>query len=334
MAKARYKKEDALGALKQRDLEGGVNNTDDEVIVEEQEAQEEVKKISLGKARNLDVKSMASESPWKLVSLENLPSGGLMYDDKMEFLIRSAKVKEIRHWSTIDEHDPLDVSEKIGFILDSCSKLNIKSSNEPLNCNDLLEIDKYQLLFKIHRITFPNNENKLLARVRDKKCGNINSIHVTDKNLKGFNYPKEIMEWYSDEERCFVIKSNKLNDTFKLYMPTLGSTKVVNEYKNICEIRGIEKDEAFDRIVPYLISDWRKVNAEDLLRLKSESNRWHENKFLFLHKATEMLEKNSKNRVLGICENCKAKIDSSIFLGGSFTVKNIFIISTGLRDLV
>ena len=52
MAKARFKEKDALSALKQKDIEGGVNNTDDEVIVREQETEGEVKRISLGKARS------------------------------------------------------------------------------------------------------------------------------------------------------------------------------------------------------------------------------------------------------------------------------------------
>jgi len=142
------------------------------------------------------------------------------------------------------------------------------------------------------------------------------------------------MEWYSEEERCFVIPSEKLNETIYLFMPTIGSTKVVNEYKQLCLEKGIQEDEAFDKIAPYLISNWRTTSAEDLLNLRNESIRWNENKFLFLHKATEELIKNSKNKVLGICEKCKSKIDSSIFLGGSFTVKDIFIVSSRLRDLI
>jgi hypothetical protein len=336
MAKSNIKETEAIKSLSKRDVDGGVNATVEEVVVAEEVGTEtKKKKTSLGKAKTSPgATSMAGESPWKLVGLENLPSEGLSYHENMEILIRSAKTKEIRHWSTIDEHDPLDVSEKIGFILNSCSKLNIKGDSTPLNSNDLLEIDKYQLLFKIHRITFPNDENKLLAKINCIKCKHVNSIHVSDINLKGFSYPKDVMEWYSAEERCFVVKSEKLNDTFKLYLPTIGSTSILGEYADLCQSRGLEKDEAFDKIVPYLIGDWRNVSAEDIVKLKNESNRWHENKFLFLHKATNMLDKNSKNRVLGVCEKCKAKINSSIFLGGSFTVKDIFIISTGLRDLV
>jgi hypothetical protein len=322
----------AAASLLERDIEGGVNSVSDKS--EETEDNEEVKKITLGKAKSVPTQTAAGESGWKLVSLNGLPSNGLLYPENLEILIRSAKTKEIRHWSTIDEHDPLDVSEKIGFVLNSCARLNVKGKVMNLNMADLLDIDKFHILFKIHKITFPNSENKLFAKMRCKKCKNISSIRVTDSNLKGFEYPEELMEWYSDEYKCFVINSQKLNEKFTLHLPTIGSSKIISDYLNTCHVRGMEKDEAFDKIVPYLIDNWRTVTVNDVLNLRSESNRWSENKFLFLHKATELLSKGSKNRALGICESCKTKIDSSIFLGGSFTVKDIFIISTRLRDLI
>lgn len=329
--------EDALSHLEGK---GGLEY--DARVSLEKAANEEVadtaKKVtSLGKASTSPVISTAaSESGWKLVKLDNLPSKGLMYHSSLEFLIRSAKTKEIRHWSTIDEYDPLSVSEKISFVTESCSKMHVKGEQVVMNTNDILEIDKYQILFKIHKITFPNNENKLMARVKcpNKKCGKVNSIHTTDSNLGGFEYPEELMEWYSKDERCFVIQSEKLMETFRIYMPTIGSNKIVSEYKELCKRRGIQPDKSFDDIAPYLIPNWRSFTSGDLLKIREQSQNWKENKFLFLHKACEMLKKNSKNKVHGICESCKTKIASSIFLGGSFTAKDIFIVSTRLRDLV
>ena len=327
-------------ALSRLEAEGGLEY-DAQVELEEaanQHIAESAEKItSLGKPSTYQpITSSANESGWKTIALNTIPSKGLMYPENLEFLIRSAKTKEIRHWSTIDEYDPIDVNEKIAFVTESCSRIHLKGDPRPMNSNDILEVDKYQILFKIHRITFPNNENKLMAKVKcpNKSCGVVNSIHTTDMNLQGFEFPEELMEWYSQEERCFVINSEKLMETFRIYLPTVGSTKVFNDYKALCKRRGLEEDKAFDKMAPYLIASWREFSAMDLLNLRSESSRWPENKFLFLYRACEMLEKNSKNKVLGICEKCKTKIASSIFLGGSFTAKDIFIVSTRLRDLV
>jgi hypothetical protein len=316
------------------DKQGGVNNIPIEAETQEVEVEKE-KPTSLGKTRAAQsMGSMASEPGWKLVKLDNIPSKGMMYPENLEALIRSVKVGEIRHWSIIDEHDPLDVFEKISFVLEACSRFNLRGEIGSFNINDILEIDKYQFLFKIHRISFPNNENKLIARLKHEKCKTVSSIHVTDLNLGGFQYPPELMEWYSPEERCFVVKSEKLNDEWRLYMPTIGASKLINEYKKECRRRGIAEDKAFDKMAPYLIGEWRGKTVDYVFHLRSESNRWHQNKFLFIHKATEKLREISKNKVHGVCDKCKDQMASSIFLGGSFTVKDIFIISTGLRDLI
>ena len=166
--------------------------------------------------------SAASESSWKLLNLETLPSQGLFYPEGTELLIRSAKTKEIRHWSTIDETDPLDAIEKINFILNSCTKISVPGGR-PLNFNDYLEIDRYHILFRVYELTFPNQENKLWANIKCKNDGHINRTQVLSKNLKGFEYPSELMKWYSKEERCFKIISEKLGETFNIYLPTIGT---------------------------------------------------------------------------------------------------------------
>jgi hypothetical protein len=68
--------------------------------------------------------------------------------------------------------------------------------------------------------------------------------------------------------------------------------------------------------------------------LKAESIGWSERKFLIVYKFIEPLEKAALNKVLSICEKCRAQTESSIFLEGSFTVKDIFIISAGLDELI
>ena len=52
-----------------------------------------------------------------ILNLDLLPSMGAFYDINSELVLKSAKNKEIKHWSTMDEHDPLDVREKINFII-------------------------------------------------------------------------------------------------------------------------------------------------------------------------------------------------------------------------
>lgn len=323
--------EEAMRFLDEEDRKYGVNTI---------EVEKEVKPpvTSLGKAQShIDLQmSAVEESPWKMLSFETLPSQGLFYPEDAELLIRSAKTKEIRHWSTIDETDPLDVREKINFVLNACTKFKVRGQIMPLNFNDFLEIDRYHILFRIYELTFPNQENKLWAYVKceNTRCGHVNKTQVTSQNLIGFQYPAEVMKWYSPEEKCFVINSEKLNETFRLYMPTIGSKAKLNSRKTADERSNSEIDTAFYEFGQYLIKDWRKTDNQQLADLRFASTLWPENKFVFIHKFTKLLSDASLNKAASVCEKCKTQTESHIFLGGSFTVKDIFIISAGLDELI
>ena len=97
---------------------------------------------------------------------------------------------------------------------------------------------------------------------------------------------------------------------------------------------GTEIDEAFYNYGPYMMTNWKRVSLDQISKFKTESANWGDAKFLAVHKFTDALKKNSTNRAIGVCEHCKQEVESSIFLRGSFTVKDIFIISTGFDELI
>ena len=327
-----YDPEEARKFLEEQDRLYGVNN------IPEKEVEPEKKVTSLGTlpSNNSMELSAAAESPWKLLNLETLPSEGLFYPEGSEILLRSARAKEIRHWSTIDETDPIDVREKINFILNACTKFKIKGSPAPLNYNDFLEVDRYHILFRIYELTFPNQENKLWAYIKceNQSCGHVNQTHVTSSNLIGFEYPGEVMKWYNPEEKCFVINSEKLGETFRLYLPTIGIGAKLRQKRTDEQAKSVEIDESFYKQGQYLVKDWRKHDIQSLTDLKFSMLDWSELKFIIVHKFTDFLEKAKINKAGSVCEKCKTQTESHIFLGGSFTVKDIFIISAGLDELI
>lgn len=327
---------DAMAHLDNIDESHGVNTKIEKTEVVTSDEPNKV--TSLGKAKTYESVKMsaAGESPWKVLDLNLLPSSGMFYDSDIELLLKSAKTKEIRHWSTIDEMDPVDVRDKIGFILNSCTKFKIKGSNRPFNFKDFLEVDKYHIMFRIHELTFPNQENKLMANIRctNQKCKKVNRIQVSSQNLKGFNIPDELIQYYNEDEKCFIIHSEKLGETLKFYMPTTGIHDLFRKKQEMEISAGQEVDKAFYGFGPYLVNNWREITMRDISELKIDSNAWSPSKFTVIHKITEMLKKESVNKATGVCEKCKERLETSIFLGGSFTVKDIFIISAGLNELI
>jgi len=324
--------EEAALFLNQVDATNGINQLkpDKETIEEKPKNLGVIEKYS-----ELTELSGAAESSWKILDLRGLPSLGMFYPEEAELLLRPAKTKEIRHWSTIDENDPIDVREKINFVLNACTKFNAKGGR-PLNFNDFLEVDRYHILFRIYELTFPNQENKLWANIKctNERCGHVNKIQVGSQNLKGFECPPELLKWYSKEEKCFKIVSEKLQETIRIYLPSFGVDTKIRQRKNTEISQGVEIDDAFYEFAPYLIENWRTCDQSYLSGLKIGSHGWSENKFVFIHKFTNSLKNASLNRAGCRCEKCGNITESHIFLAGSFTVKDIFIISAGLDELI
>jgi hypothetical protein len=260
----------------------------------------------------------------------------MFYPERIELLVRSATTREIRHWSTMDEYDPISIDEKINFILNACTKFKIPGNPFQFTFNDFLLIDRYHILLKIYELTFPNQENKLIANIKcnNQECGAVNRVQVLSKNLKGFEIPEDYLKWYNDAERCFVIPSEKLQEVLKFYLPTIGSNSKLRQRSDFEKRSGSPRDDSFYEIAPYIIGNWRAADSSSLADLKRQIESWSIQKFSAVNKFTSDMKQESINRALGTCEKCKEHMESHIFLGGSFTVKDIFIISAGFDELI
>ena len=86
------------------------------------------------------------------VPLDTLPSQGRYYPENTRISIRAARVGEIREFSTIDENDPKDVTDKMTYIISQCCK--IYYGNVPGHYKDIIVADRIVLIFKIRELTF------------------------------------------------------------------------------------------------------------------------------------------------------------------------------------
>jgi hypothetical protein len=115
--------------------------------------------LNKSKKQPAELISQPNQLGWKNLPLENLPSKGRFYVDSFTIAIKSATVAEIRHWSTIDETDMISVDDQLNYILERCAEVRI--NNEVVSWKEILEIDRFFIIFKIQELTFPNGENQL-----------------------------------------------------------------------------------------------------------------------------------------------------------------------------
>jgi hypothetical protein len=328
--------DEAARFLEQEDQRYGKNSTENPI--------EQTQRSSLGRsaqsiAAEQSTISGANDSYWKRVPLENLPSRGMFYAEDSELTIRAADVAEIRQWSTMDEGDLLDIDDTLNFILEKCCRFKINNGSSWLTWRDILEIDRLFVIFLIHEITFPTGQNELFARFECNEACSEDSRYSDDVKVRSgmlqlFDLPAEVLEWYSQENRCFEINSTKLNETFYLFMPTVGNVDRLR--KRIAEIKksGATVDKAFIKMAPYLIQDWSKFNKDEYRDLQSHSMGWHINKFTFVNKFVDLIREARRSELAITCPNCGQLLTSSLFSEHSFTVKDLFLISGRLNELV
>lgn len=136
---------------------------------------------------------------WHVLDLQTLPSKGKYYPSDIVIKIRSAKAAEIRHFSTMDEANYIDMEDKLNSIVESCSQLS--SGDKRMSYKDILEEDRIVLLLSIRDLSFPEPENKLMLKGKTEKTKKSVEIELAVKNLVPTEIDEEIEKYYSEKEK-------------------------------------------------------------------------------------------------------------------------------------
>lgn len=315
------------------DMDQGVNTNTHKSVSNEADAMENtINKQGLG---SVDMNSFGPATPeksdtilgWHAVNLTDLPSRGKFYPADLRLHIRSAKAAEIRHFSTMDESNYLDMEEKLNSIIESCCKL--ETDTKRLSYKDVLEEDRIILLLKVRDLTFPEPENKIILKGKMTESNKQVEIELSTRYMVSNKVPEEIENYYSTQERTYVIKTRSAG-TVRMHPPTIGVMQEITKYLKGRQEKGAEYDKAFIQVLPYLISDWRALNSKKIFELEIEYNGWDKRKFMVIYRLAERMK-------IGIETTLEKEIDGEIakapldFPGG---IKSLFIISDLAGELL
>ena len=162
-------------------------------------------KVNMGNFTPEKAQSTDSALGWHVLDLTTLPSQGKFYPVNAVIKIRSAKAAEIRHFSTMDENNYIDMEEKLNSIVETC--MQITADKKRLSWKDLLEEDRIVVLLSIRDLTFPEPENKLVLKGKTEKTKKQVDVELAVKNLVPSEIDEEIERYYSEKERTYVIKT-------------------------------------------------------------------------------------------------------------------------------
>jgi len=282
--------------------------------------------IDMNKFRNNTASSPDLALGWHEIPMSSLPSAGKFYPADAVLKIRAAKVAEVRHFSTIDEQNILDVDEKLNAIVESC--VNISSKSVRMSYKDLCEEDRFILILSVRDLTFPEPENSLKVDYTDKK-GKSHDVEIKREYFNYFNIPEEIERYYSSELRLYIIQTKSYGEIY-MRPPSIGVMQEVTKYIKERQEKGMEIDQSLLQLAPFIATNWRAFNQKKLFELEIEMNGWSNGQYLLLYKLAEKMKIGIQPEMNVMIENEEVSIPINFRDG----IKSLFIVQDLSGELI
>jgi len=345
--------------LKSKELLGGIefdnpieNETDQEsssILTQEEEVKEEIpnpidqeetiqieeKVIDLVQPTQIDPtinkKDAVFEIHWKNLPTTLLPSKGLFYPEGTRMAIRPCDVKEIRHFSTIDEDDRLDLERKLSFILERCLRIDFPGFGV-VSYKDLKQEDRFYIIMAIRDLTFLRGENSLILKPKKlckatEECPFVDGFELRSGNLSSYELDSEIYKRYNPSRRSFIFTLKDTNESFEVFVPSIGVTQELSNFSSTCSLRNIEIEDGFLEIAPFIISEWRGLTFDYILSImKRTSEEWTKEQFSLLYQISERIKIGTKTEAKQKCPVCdEGEVIADITFPGG--IRSLFLIS-------
>ena len=288
---------------------------------------------NLGKV-NVNRNPMGMESEWKNLPPETLPSRGFGYPEGFEIAIKSAEVREIRQFSTVDEDDRLDLDEKLNTIISKCMK--IRWNGGFLDPYDLWYEDRFFVIMSIRDLTFLKGENRIILPVTKnctkEDCNVPDTIELKSNLLDSFVIEAEILKRYSKESYSFKFIPKDGSAEMDLYIPTIGVTTLCRKIISDKTKKGKKFDESFAKVASFIIPDWRGLDERLYDQYERGSIDWSPLQFSIADQITEKINFATKSRIYTKCESCDGEVTAVISFPGGY--RSLFVISDIFSQLL
>lgn len=289
---------------------------------------------NLGKAQS---GGPAYDSGWKNLPFSLLPSKGLFYPSGARIAIRAAEVREIRHFSTIDDEDRLDIEEKLSYVLERCSRMEFPGEGV-VSFKDLKQEDRFFIIMAIRDLTFVKGENSIMLRPdlpckNSAECPFAGGIELRTGVLSSYEIDPQILKYYHPEKRTFVFDLKKINKTVEMCVPSIGVTQVISDFVISQSRLGTLPDDSFLKIAPFIFTEWRDLTDSILLAKMREMDYWTKEEYSLIFELSERIKIGTELQVKQQCQVCGAK-EVTAEISFPQGLRSLFIISDIFRELL
>jgi hypothetical protein len=290
---------------------------------------------SFGKAQSY-VDSPSFDLGWKNLPVGLLPSKGMFYPEGTKIAIRAAEVKEIRHFSAIDEDDRLDIEEKLGYVIDRCLRMDYPGEGV-VSFKDLIQEDRFFAIMAIRDLTFISGENSIILMPKTKcenksECPFSNGIELRTGGLRSYELEDRIVKYYNPTTRSFVFDVKKIGKSIEMTVPTIGINSAISDFVVYCSARNIDIDEGFLEIAPFILKEWRGLTNEKILMRMRESDYWSKEEYSLYFGLSEKIKIGTEIDVKQVCPVCGKEVTADIAFPSG--LRSLFVISDIFRELL
>jgi hypothetical protein len=255
---------------------------------------------------------------WYEVPLESLPTKGLFYPDESRLLIKPASVAIIRHFSTVDDTNPLELNDAFDYILDNLVRFNV-----PGMPSSYKNLNKLSVILHVRDATFKNGESKIISDITCS-CGQTDVKTLQWSDFEFFSFNPDLMKFYNPEHKIFQVN---FNDTMQsdvgLTLPSIGMRNFVQKYVTNKIKQKRTYDKSFANIASFIVDDWSSINDTIYEQQLELSGEWTTYQFAAFVRIIDLVKKSTTSRIKHKCSSCGAEVTApSSFRGG---IKSLFI---------
>ena len=281
-----------------------------------------------------EIKRLNSLVGYTPLNLNEFPSKGKFYRDDFEIHIRSAKVAEVRAFSTVDENNLKEVDDGLNNLVLSCTRIMYGSQRG--SYKDILEEDRIYLILAIRELTFKTGEQTLMMPVGKKscktsECKSQESIELRTENLQFNNVIDTIEKYYDPADKCYTITTKSYGE-IKMAPPTIGVMRAITDYIRDREEKNQSWDKSTLAILPYLQREWRGWTEKDIFAKITSFQGWDATKYTIVYRLAEDMKVGVKPEMGFPCKSCGEEVTVPLTFPGG--IKALFIISDISSELL
>lgn len=244
------------------------------------------------------------------VPLETLPSRGRYLPQDTRISIRAARVGEIREFSTIDENNIKDVTDKLTYIISQCTK--VYYGNTPGSYKDIISSDRIVLILKIRELTFIDGNSSIKIPVPDNACKTVGchpqqTINFNTNSLTFVEPPQELEKYYDSANRCYNIATKRFG-TISIYPPNVGVTTAITDWVVNQQRENKKIETSLAELLQFVIKDWRGLSDRMIEAKISDMAGWSTDKFTLVYRLVEKISVGVEFNVKTTCETCGGEI--------------------------